>query len=433
MAGGSIVAVARRGGRTFYYGWVIAATLAVTETASWGILYYAFAVFLAPMQRDLGWSTAAITGAYSLALLTAGLAAPFVGRWLDRHGPRALMTAGSIAGSAFVVAWSRVHDLAAFYLIWLGIGLAMAATLYEPAFATLTRWFERGRNRAFLLLTVAAGFASTIFLPLANRLNDAFGWRGALTVLAALLATLTIAPHALALRRRPEDLGLRPDGAPAEPDAPAPPLAGGATMRDALHDPAFWWLAGAFFAGTFTTVAVGVYLIPYLIGRGDDPGFAAAVTGLIGAAQVGARVAVTLVGNRRPQTTLTAGVFGLQAVALLLLLFINAAAGVIVAVLLLGAGRGAVTLLRPGIVADRYGMAHFGAINGALAFILVGAQSLAPIGAGLVATRFGRYEPVLWGLAGLALIAAGAMVGMGRAARAPAATEAVGAGSTTAD
>jgi sugar phosphate permease len=430
------VTIATRGQRTLYYGWIMAATLAVTETASWGILYYAFAVFLAPMQRDLPWSTAAITGAYSLALLVAGLAAPFVGRWLDRHGPRVLMTAGSIAGSALVFAWSRVHELPAFYLIWLGMGLAMAATLYEPAFATLTRWFVRGRNRAFLLLTVVAGFASTIFLPLANRLIDVYGWRGALTILAALLAALTILPHALVLRRRPEDLRLRPDGAPATPEEetrPSAPSGDGASLTTALHDPAFWWLAGAFCAGTLTSVAIGVYLIPYLVARGDDPGFAAAVTGLIGAAQVGARVVVTLVGARRPQATLTAGVFALQAIALLALLLSDAAAGVIAAVLLLGAGRGAVTLLRPGIVADRYGMAHFGAINGALAFFLVGAQALAPIGASIVATRFGRYEPVLWGLAGIALVAAGAMLGMSRVKRAPVAAEAAGARSATAD
>ncbi len=117
-----------RGG--LYYGWVVAGTLAATETVSWRVLYYAFAVFLVPMQAELGWSTAALTGAYSLALLVSGLAAPIVGRWLDRHGPRALMTAGSIAGSALVLAWSRAQDLAAFYLIWAGVGLAMAATLY---------------------------------------------------------------------------------------------------------------------------------------------------------------------------------------------------------------------------------------------------------------------------------------------------------------
>ncbi|HEU5433620.1 MAG TPA: MFS transporter, partial [Thermomicrobiales bacterium] len=258
--------------------------------------------------------------------------------------------------------------------------------------------------------------------------------RSGYIILAALLAALTIAPHALVLRRRPEDLRLRPDGAAAgDAPRPAPLSVEGAPLATALHDAAFWWLAGAFFAGTLTTVAVGVYLIPYLVARGDDPGFAAAVTGLIGAAQVVARVGVTLVGHRQSQATLTAGVFALQAVALLVLLLSDAAVGVVAAVLLLGAGRGAVTLLRPGIVADRYGMAHFGAINGALAFFLVGAQALAPFGAGIVATWCGRYEPVLWGLAGVALVAAGAMLGMSRVKRPPGAAAPAGTRSTPAD
>jgi MFS family permease len=161
--------------RGFYYGWAIAMTLAVTETASWGVLYYAFAVFLVPMQEELGWSRPAVTGAYSLGLLVSGLAAPLVGRWLDRHGPRGLMTIGSIAGAALLLVWASVEDLLVFYLVWVGIGLAMAATLYEPAFAVLAKWFERGRARALLLVTLAGGLASTIFLPLSAWLVEAQG------------------------------------------------------------------------------------------------------------------------------------------------------------------------------------------------------------------------------------------------------------------
>jgi len=313
-------ATARRG---FYYGWVIAGTLAVTETVSWGILYYAFAVFLVPMQTELGWSTAALTGAYSLALLVSGLAAPVVGRWLDRHGPRALMTAGSVAGTLLVLAWSQVQDMAAYFLVWAGIGLAMAATLYEPAFATVATWFERKRGTALLLVTLAAGFASTIFLPLSSWLVGALGWRRALVALAAALAVATVLPHALLLRRRPEDLGLRPDGAP--PDSSLPSVGGesgptGATPRQALRDPAFRWLTVAFFLDTVSLVAVGVHLIPYLVERGEEPGFAASVVGLIGAAQVGARVLATAAGGRVSQVSLTAGIFALQAVALVVLM-----------------------------------------------------------------------------------------------------------------
>ena len=189
----------------FYYGWAIAGTLAVTETASWGVLYYAFAVFLVPMQEEMGWSRAAVTGAYSLGLLVSGLAAPLVGHWLDRHGPRGLMTIGSTAGAALLLVWASVEDLLVFYLVWVGIGLAMAATLYEPAFAVLAKWFERGRARALLLVTLAGGLASTIFLPLSAWQVEAQGWRGALFALAAILALLTILPHALVLRRSPED------------------------------------------------------------------------------------------------------------------------------------------------------------------------------------------------------------------------------------
>lgn len=403
-----------------YYGWTIAATLAVTETMSWGILYYAFSVFLIPMRDELGWSAATLTGAFSLAMVTSGIAAPLVGRWLDRHGPRLLMTAGSVLGTLLVVAWSRVDHLALFYLIWAGLGLAMAATLYDPAFATLTQWFERDRNRAFLLVTVAAGFASTIALPLSSWLVDRFAWRNALLVLAGILAITTIPLHGLFLRRRPEDLGLQPDGA-ITPDAKAvvatPGQRDGATVREALADPAFRWLTAAFFLETFSMVATGIHLIPYLTERGDGARFAATATGLIGAAQVGARVLATLFGNRLSRTTLTMLVFALQAVAVVVLLSWQTRTGVLSAVLLLGAGRGVVTLMRPSLVAELYGRTHFGAISGMQAFFLTGARALAPVSAGAAYALSGSYPPVLWGLATISALAALALVNVRRHAQ----------------
>ena len=106
-----------------FYGWRIVGALAVTETMSWGIVYYAFTVFIAPMERDLGWSRAELTGGFSLALLVMGAMAFPVGGWVDKHGARALMTAGSIASAILIVAWSRVSSLPAFYAIWAGLGM----------------------------------------------------------------------------------------------------------------------------------------------------------------------------------------------------------------------------------------------------------------------------------------------------------------------
>ncbi len=414
------MSIAERLSGRIYYGWAIVATLALTETVSWGILFYAFSVFLVPMRETLGWSEAALTGAYSLGLLVSGMAAPFVGRWIDRRGPRALMTAGSLLGVALVLAWSQVGTLVAWYLLWIGIGLAMSATLYDPAFTAVTAWFERDRSKAFLLVTIAAGFASTIFLPLTAWLVSDRGWRSALVALAGLLFLLTAVPHAIFLRRRPEDLGLLPDGETVRDGAEGTAtsaVATGAELREALRDPAFWWLAAGFALETLSAVAVGVYLIAYLTDRGDGAQFAAFAAGLIGAAQVAARILATVLGQRVSQVTLTGIVFALQAVALAILLEWQASAGVLIAVLMLGAGRGVVTLMRAGLVAEFYGRRNFGAINGSLALILNGARALAPIGAGVAFAVLGGYRPVFWGLAAISLLGALMMVGVSRTSR----------------
>ncbi|HYY89955.1 MAG TPA: MFS transporter, partial [Chloroflexota bacterium] len=99
------------------YRWLLVVTLGITETISWGVLYYAFSVFLAPMEAELGWSRGEMSGAFSVGLLLAGLAAVPVGRWLDRRGPRLLMSVGSCLGTLLVLVWAMVRDLSHFYLL----------------------------------------------------------------------------------------------------------------------------------------------------------------------------------------------------------------------------------------------------------------------------------------------------------------------------
>ena len=272
--------------RDIYYGWVIVLALACTETISWGVLYYTFAVLMPLVEASrLGWSRVAMTGAFSLALLLAGLAAPLFGRWLDRRGARMLMTLGSCLATALVFAWALVADLFAFYLIWAGLGLAMAAVLYEPSFVVVTAWFDRQRVRAMSIVTFVAGFASIMFIPLASYLVRAQGWRTALIWLGVILGVGTIPLHALVLRRRPHDLGLLPDGnataLPSDRLGAAP--ARSRDLRAALGDPAFWWLTSAFTLSALAAVAITMIIIPYMLDRGYSAGFAAGTASLIGA------------------------------------------------------------------------------------------------------------------------------------------------------
>jgi MFS family permease len=156
------------------------------------------------MQPALGWSRTELTGAFSLALATSALAAFPVGRWLDRHSPRPLMTLGSLAGALLVLAWSQVHDLLLFYLVWVGIGLSMACVLYEAAFTVVTKWFRARRRQALTAVTLVGGRDSFVFSPLSNWLIDLQGWRHALITLAVILAAATVPLHALLLRAPPK-------------------------------------------------------------------------------------------------------------------------------------------------------------------------------------------------------------------------------------
>ncbi len=381
--------------------WGQVLTLAITETISWGILYYAFSVFLVPMGDALGWSRTALTGAFSLALLVSGFAGIPAGRWLDRHGPHALMTAGSIAAALLVLGWAAAHHLPLFYLVWVGIGLAMAAVLYEPAFAVVAvRFPERGaRNRALTVLTFVAGFASVIFIPLTNWLIDRFGWREALVALAGILAVGTIVPHALILRPWPQPR-------PVAPSTPAAPETVDRTLHEALRGGTFWSITGGFFLAMAAVVAVTIHLIPYLIDRGYSAGFAASTAGLIGLFALPGRLIFTPLGSIWPRQLVTAAIFLWEAIAIVVLIHASSHAAVFLFVALFGAGFGAITPARAALLADIYGARSFASINGVLAFFLTAARGVAPVGTSLLVAWWGGYQAVLWFLAGLALLSA---------------------------
>ena len=375
--------------------WAIVGALSITETVSWGILYYAFAVFLIPMQRELGFSTPQLTGAFSLALLISAVAGVGAGRYLDGRSPRALMTAGSIAGVLLVLAWSRVDSLLAFYALWVGIGVVMAAVLYEPAFVVLAKWFPvpRERRRALTALTLVAALASFIFLPLSQALIDAHGWRDALVVLAVILAAVTIPLHALVLRKAPE----------LEPDHPT--AATSTTASEALTSRPFWLLTAAFFLATFTGIAMVVLGIPFLLERGYSAAFAAFAVGLIGISQIPGRVVFALLAARLPAAWATAGVFALIGVGIAIVVGVHATAAVIAGLVLLGMGNGMTTLSRATLIADRYGAAAYGTIGGVAAAFTTGARAAGPVTAAAYAALVG-YTSLLWTLAALAAAAA---------------------------
>jgi sugar phosphate permease len=393
--------------RRLYHGWILAVALGFTETISWGVLYYAFSVLITPTADELGWSRAEISGALSVMLVVSGVTALPVGRWLDEHGPRLLMTVGSIVAVPLVIAWSQVHDLFAFYAVWILIGIAFAAVNYGPAFATIIVWFRRHRSLALTVVTLFAGFASTIFVPLTAWLVSVQGWRLALVTLAVLLGVLTIPPHALLLRRRPADLGLGVDGDPphvGEDDRTAMPEVS-VSFGEALRHPTFAWLALAF-ALYGLGVGVPVHLVAYLGDHGYPLAFAAGATGGIGAASVLGRLIFTPIERRLAPRAVSILVYAAQPLALLILLLVPSALGVIAFVVLFGASRGMETLLRSTIVAGLYGPRRIASIAAVLTLATTLTQAVGPVGLGAVYDSVRSYVPGILALVLLSCVSA---------------------------
>jgi predicted MFS family arabinose efflux permease len=288
--------------------------------------------------------------------------------------------------------------------------------LYEPAFAVIvTRFDPVRRPPALLAVTVVAGFASSIFLPLAGVLNAHLGWRHAVGVLAAILAAATIPLHFLALPR---------GGTPARAGSAGRRVHRAATvraavLRGALRDRGFWLLVVAFVAHGGAVSVIAVHLVAYLTILGHSPAFAATVAGLLGVLSVAGRLVTTGLRRRQATTTVTAAVFAVQAAAIAVLPLVGrSSAGAVTCVVLFGLGFGVSTIARPALLADRYDTAAYATLAGTLALPATIAKAGAPLAAAFLSATRGGYTSVMVAVAAACLVATAALAFVDRLATA---------------
>ncbi len=389
-------------------------TLCVTQVVSWGVLYYAFPVLSGRIGAETGWSAPSLAAAFSAGLVVSALSGIAVGRWLDRHGPRWLMTLGSAVAVVAVTGMAWAPTIGWFVAAWMLAGLGMSAVLYPPAFAALTRWYGPQRVGALTVLTLAGGFASTIFAPITVFLAGPLGWRGTYLVLAGMLALITIPGHLVGLNR---------------PWPPSPRLIHDRYRPDrVLRSRPFLALVAAMALTVCASYAVVVDLVPLLVARGISVEAAAVALGLGGAGQVVGRLGYGWLTRRfgvRARTVLT--VAGVAVTTALLALFTSVAALILVAVVA-GMVRGILTLVQATAVIDRWGTSHYGQLAGVLSAPATMTAALAPwIGAALAAA-LGGYPPMFWVMAGIAALAAVLALASVPARRSPAGLTSAGHG-----
>ncbi len=375
--------------------------LSVTQIISWGSIFYAISVLITPIEQELGWSRNGIIGAFSLSLLFAGLTALPVGMLIDRFGGRIVMTAGSLAGAVLLLLLSRTQSLLGFYLTWIGLGVTMAMVLYEPAFTVITASFGTNARKAITALTLAGGFASTVFWPLTQALISNLGWRNALLVLALLNLCVCTPLHALFLP------GSAPGKPAADPDVSGPiPDQAQPALREIVKTRVFLMLAVAFTANMLAFSALSVHLIPLLHERGFSMTDAVWLAAMVGPMQVAGRVWEYTIGSRFRATQIALIALALFPAALIILQFAGSGWMLVLAfAALYGASNGIMTIARGTIPVEIYGRARYGAINGALAAPVLASRALGPLVAAIIWSGAGGYDTVIWVLTGIGLLA----------------------------
>ena len=375
--------------------------LSVGQLITWGLVYYTFPLFVVPMEKELGWSRNELFGALSAGLLVAGLCSIPVGAWIDRGHARMLMTGGSLLAAAMMVVWSYTNSLWAFYALWIGLGACQAVTLYEPAFAVITRVYGPRFRGAIMVMTFVGGLASTFGIPFTQLLIERMGWRPTLLVLAAIILCVAIFVHWMVVP------GPKEEAVPIGP--PVVPKSGPrkSPLASAIRVPAFWGLVVAFAGYGLAFSAMSFHLIPLLAERRVETGVVIAIIALIGPMQVVGRV--LLMAGQRHITTIQLGAliyFAFPISMAMLAVGIDDVYGLILFAIVYGVANGLVTILRGMAVPEFIGPEGYGVVTGALTMPTNVMRAVGPLTAALAWSAFGGYTPVLWGLAAIMLIAA---------------------------
>ncbi|MCC6948072.1 MAG: MFS transporter [Bradyrhizobiaceae bacterium] len=368
--------------------WRAVPILGLTQIIAWGSSFYAISVLKTHVAADTAWSAVLVVAGISVAMGTAGLCAPLVGRLINDRGGRMVMATGSVLMGIALALLPLANHPAIWIGVWVLIGVAQSMALYDAAFATLAEIFRARARTAITALTLFGGFASTVFWPLTYSFNELFGWRETYFIYGAMNLLICAPLHAFTLPQPAAEAAAKDGEGPA------------ATVPVKLLQPSglsFLLLAGAFSINAFFMSAFAIHLVGLLEHIGLAAAAAVAVGALVGPSQVGGRLAEFVLARKRHPIEVAVFTMLLMPAAFLLLAFGGAKVAAAFAIGY-GVSQGLLTIVRGTVPLALFGPSGFAIVLGRLAAPVLVAQSVAPVAFGFALERFGT-QAVLIGSA----------------------------------
>ena len=386
----------------FYYGWVILGLSGIASYSSRPLMSVAvLTVFVVPMAEQFGWTRAQVAGAVSLGGVLAVVAAPLVGPILDRYGSGMVVGISSGIAGLCAVALGAVNQIWLFYLVYVPGRAVFASPLELGTSVAVSNWFIRRRPFALALNHVSQGSGLAVMPLVAQAIIGVWNWETAWYALGIWTVAVGVLPAMLLMARRPEDLGLEPDGGAGSATG-GPPAAGrrpqsvadeiNFTVRQALRTRAFWLMMLFAFAGFIVQAGVSLHQVPHFVDQGVPPSVAVWTASTFAISQVPASILWSAMAQR------VAARFVMPAAGLVVAggaIATAFATGIAVGVLgafILGFGVGGLHIIARLTWADYFGRLHLGQIRSWGLAAQVGGQALGPVAAGMAVDRVGSYE-----------------------------------------
>ncbi len=409
--------------RNIHYGWVMVGVTFLAALISAGTVG-APGVFIVPLQKEFGWSTAEISSALSIRLILFGLMAPFAAALLNRYGLRNVTLTAQLVVVSGLLASLFMTEVWQLVLLWgvvVGVGTGMTAMVLGATIAT--RWF---------VLTASVATGQLLFLPALAAITDRVGWRFALALVCMMLGAAAFAVLML-MRDRPGDVGQRPFGDQGTDPLPAPPpstapIAAVAlgTLRDCSKSPVFWVLFATFFiCGASTNGLVQVHLIPMCLDFGIPQVQAASLLAAMGVFDFVGTIVSGWLSDRYDNRWLLFWYYGLRGLSLLFLPFTDFTFyGLSLFAVFYGLDWIATVPPTVRLTAQRFGAERANLVFG---WIFAGHQlgaGAAAFGAGLSRTVYATYLPAFFIAGALCIVAALIVLTITRPAKVPTAVAA---------
>ncbi|MEW6185258.1 MAG: MFS transporter [Thermodesulfobacteriota bacterium] len=392
-------------GRIFYGFWIVAAGFVLLFLFA-GAGFYSFSIFIKPFEETFGWSRAAVSFAMSIYQMIHGACAPLVGYLAGKYGPKRIMTAFALGTGAAFIMVSFTQTLWFFYLAYALLSVTTTGIGFIPISSLLARWFVRRRGTAIGITMVGISVGGLVMSPLVGFLNAQFSWRASYIFMGLLVWVLAIPLTLFVLKANPEEMGLLPDGdIPEENDNPlkkTTPLpvvsSSGDTdwpLKPALRSRTFFWVALTFLLAPMAQGGVLQHQVPLVIEAGLASTAAAMAMGLTAGFGGLGKLIFGRLSESWPFHYVATACFGVQALAVFLLLSFHSTIMIWIYVLLYGFGMGGIVVLLPIVVSHYFGLAAFGTIMGTVAFTQAIGSSSGSFVSGLIFDYMGNYNYAL--------------------------------------